>query len=166
MSTKLKPWSHEPVPVSVKKWAALGLLLHQKGYKGGTETGWKRAKQLAKNDSVSYKTINKMRVWFARHGPPPENGGVSYQKGRCIHNILRNPTSKSKNRAFVAWAIWGGDAAFRWIRSKKVTTNLDRLPKMKGLKKGQLCKCSKCSDFRSRGIRALTNKINKIKQTS
>src|SRR5689334_21337203 len=109
------------VPASVKKEARLGLDMKDAGFAGGTSTGWARARQLIKCDTVSPYTIRIMKAWFARHGPRAKNGGTSkpgYNKW-VKHGKPMIPTTETKNiyRGAVSWLIWGGDAAYKWVDS-------------------------------------------------
>jgi hypothetical protein len=40
------------IPLSVKKVATFSFELRDKGFKGGIETGWKRAKQLSTQNEI------------------------------------------------------------------------------------------------------------------
>lgn len=106
------------VPHKVKKSAELGLLLHKNGFAGGTETGWGRARQLSRCETVSGRTIKTMKAWFARHGPRASNGGTSYPGYRKWVK-QGSPTvvngNKNEYRGAVSWLIWGGDEAFEWV---------------------------------------------------
>lgn len=111
------------VPSKVKEAAKLGLKMHNegKGFAGGTQTGWDRAKQLAKCDTISTDAARVMKNWFARHGPRAKNGGTSYP-GYQKWVQDEKPTeldgkNKNKYRGAVAWLIWGGDPALEWIES-------------------------------------------------
>ena len=37
------------------------------GFKGATDTGWKRAKQLSTKSEISIEDLRYMRNWYARH---------------------------------------------------------------------------------------------------
>lgn len=109
------------IPSDVKREAELGLLLKKNGFAGGTNTGWSRARQLKNCDAVGVATIITMRAWFARHGPRAKNGGTSYpgylkwvKDGKPT---LATQKNKNKYRGAVAWLIWGGDPALKWIES-------------------------------------------------
>ncbi len=56
-----------PVPAGVKKWAKKAFEMKKAGFKGATETGWKRAKQLSTKDEISIEDLRYMRNWYARH---------------------------------------------------------------------------------------------------
>ena len=73
--------------------------------KGGTQIGWTRARQIVNRENLSIKTIKRMKAFFDRH-----------QKNRVI-----DPKYKSepwKDRGYVAWLIWGGDAGYTWAKMK------------------------------------------------
>jgi hypothetical protein len=102
------------IPESVKKVALYSYKLAKLGFKGGVETGWKRAHQLSTRESISIEDLKYMRAWFARHII------TSYPTYKKWFNNGR-PKSKEwhNKRGVVAWLIWGGDAAFKWVNSKK-----------------------------------------------
>lgn len=109
------------VPESVKSEARKGLQLRKSGFLGGTDTGWRRARQLIECESVSYQTIKIMKAWFARHGPDAKNGGTSYPGYRkwVSQGKPATPTNQNKSsfRGAVAWLIWGGTPAMDWVKS-------------------------------------------------
>ena len=83
-----------------------------------------------------------MRTWFARHGPDARNGGTSYP-GYCNWVEDNKPMkpgrgiSKNGYRGAVAWLIWDGDAAYKWLKTKKIRSLLEReFPKRKRSPKG------------------------------
>ena len=91
------------------------------GFAGGTKTGWDRAKQLANDTKIDVSSLADMRTWFARHGPDARNGGTSYP-GYCKWLQDGQPTNNpSRNyRGAVSWLIWGGDAAYEWLKTKEI----------------------------------------------
>lgn len=73
--------------------------------KGGSEVGWKRASQLAKGEALSLDTIKRMKAFFDRHAKNKE----------------LKPKYKDtpwKDNGYVAWLLWGGDAARKWVEEK------------------------------------------------
>lgn len=74
-----------------------------KAGKGFTDTGRRRAAQLAKGEQVSDDVVKKMKAYFTRHTVDKDaegftRGGDGYPSpGR------------------VAWDAWGGDAGERWV---------------------------------------------------
>lgn len=121
------------IPESVKQQARLGLILLRNGYKGGTKTGWNRAKQLASNKYIDLNSLMVMRAWFARHGPDARNGGTSYPGYRkwIEHGKPIDRRYKNKYRGAVSWLIWGGDEAYKWLKTKKVRIALKKAYKNK-----------------------------------
>jgi hypothetical protein len=105
----------------------MGLELRKKGFSGGTETGWDRARGLS-TGLVDPQSLADMRTWFARHGPDASNGGTSYtgyvkwmrEGGRTTD------TPKDSIRGAVAWLLWGGDPAYLWLKSPEVRRLLAR----------------------------------------
>lgn len=116
------------IPSDVRKTAELGIKLLDMGYLGGTQTGWDRAKQLAFNEFIDIYSLADMRTWFARHGPDASNGGTSYP-GYCSWIKNGKPINKENTenyRGAVSWLIWGGDAAYKWLKTLKVRTILEK----------------------------------------
>lgn len=64
--------------------------------RGGTPVAIRRAVQLANRQPVSVQTLRIMRAWFARNK-------------RFRYAPLRS-------RAYVAWLLWGGATAEKWVR--------------------------------------------------
>ena len=109
------------IPVKVKDECRLGLDLIDRGFAGGTETGITRAKQLSSEKHIDVDTLVKMRGWFSRHGPDAQNGGTSYP-GYLKWVTDGCPVDGKTNvyRGAVAWLIWGGDAAYIWLKSSRI----------------------------------------------
>ena len=124
------------IPEKVSDNAKMGLLLRDEGFSGGTQTGWNRGEQLANNSTIDLQSLADMRTWFARHGPDAGNGGTSYP-GYCEWVKLGAPTStkefsKDEFKGAVSWLIWGGDDAYTWLKSQKVSSLLKKhFPKRK-----------------------------------
>ena len=110
------------VPQAVRDEAEISLLMHANGYNGGTDTGYSRAEQL-KNGTVDLDSLRTMRNWFARHIYVSYPG---YQKwvtdGRPTEMISG---MKNSYRGAVAWLLWGGDAAYNWIKSSEIQSLLN-----------------------------------------
>lgn len=121
------------IPKNVKKDAEIGNLLVDKGFSGGTETGWNRGIQLESEKTISIGDLADMRTWFARHGPDAKNGGTSYP-GYCKWLDDGSPMDrgKSKYRGAVSWLIWGGNSAYKWLKTDKIRNLLEQhYPKRK-----------------------------------
>jgi hypothetical protein len=108
------------IPEEVRQEAKNGLKLIRMGFQGGTPTGWNRAKQLS-GKTIDPESLSVMRAWFARHGPDAANGGTSYTGYISWHKLGR-PTDVPKGslRGAVAWLIWGGDPAYKWLKSSQI----------------------------------------------
>lgn len=92
-------------PVGVQNAAkrALKWISEGKAGPGFTNTGRKRAVQLASGDPVSRDVIGRMKSYFARHAVDKKATGFnSGEKGF--------PTPGR-----VAWDAWGGDAGKAWV---------------------------------------------------
>lgn len=92
-------------PVGVQNAAkrALKWIADGKAGPGFTDTGRKRASQLASGDPVSRDTVARMKSYFARHAVDKKATGFnSGEKGF--------PTPGR-----VAWDAWGGDAGKTWV---------------------------------------------------
>lgn len=121
------------IPSKVRDDALLGIKMLNKGFKGGTQTGWDRASQLAYDEYIDSGSLADMRTWFARHGPDAKNNGTSYP-GFCDWLEAGMPMDKefSKHKGAVSWLIWGGDAAYEWLKTEKIRNILERdFPKRK-----------------------------------
>jgi hypothetical protein len=108
------------IPLEVQRAAKEGLKLINMGFSGGTQTGWNRAKQLS-GKKIDLESLADMRTWFARHGPDASNGGTSYNGYRRWVDMGK-PTNVNKNsiRGAIAWLIWGGDPAYKWLKSSNI----------------------------------------------
>lgn len=116
-----------PIPKDVKEAAETGNVMINAGFEGGTQTGWNRGLQLANDKSIDSKSLADMRTWFARHGPDAKNGGTSYP-GYCQWLADGSPMDHgfSRYRGAVSWLIWGGDAAYLWLKSTKVRNIIEK----------------------------------------
>jgi hypothetical protein len=110
------------IPINVKKTAKLANRLVKLGFKGGTDTGKNRGKQLANSEIISAQTLLEMRTWFSRHGPDAKNGGTSYNgyKQWINNNKPMTIVNKDNYAGAVSWMLWGGDEAYLWLKSKSI----------------------------------------------
>jgi len=83
---------------------ALEWLKEGKQGDGFTDTGRKRASDLANGHAVSYKTVKRMKAYFDRHQPD--------QKAEGFHHGEKGYPSHGR----VAWEAWGGDAGYSWAK--------------------------------------------------
>jgi hypothetical protein len=108
------------VPENAKKTALYAFKLRDLGFKGGIETGWKRAKQLATKDTIPIEDVRYMHAWFSRH---LYASYPSYKKWKS--NGRPKDSTWHNKRGIVSWLIWGGDAAFRWVNSNGVLSKME-----------------------------------------
>lgn len=114
------------IPEDVRSAARLGLKLRAAGFKGGTQTGWNRAKQLS-GKTIDLLSLADMRTWFARHGPDASNGGTSYPGYvRWIRDGSPMSGDRNGRRGAVSWLIWGGDPAYKWLKTRVIREQLER----------------------------------------
>ena len=109
------------VPESVKRTALYAFKLKKLGFRGGLDTGWKRAKQLATKESIPIEDVKYMRAWFARH---VYASYPTYKK--WIDSGRPKDESWHNKNGIISWLIWSGDSAFRWINSKKILNLLNK----------------------------------------
>jgi uncharacterized protein len=118
-SSESVPPPEEPVPdteeraaVSLKPTAGMasaarrGLKLHEEGKSGD---GLKpetvaRANRLAKREEMNEDWVREMNAWFARHESASKSPGWD--------------TPGEEKPGFVAWLLWGGNAARNWSARK------------------------------------------------
>ena len=107
-----------PVPADVKKWAKKAFDMKKAGFKGATETGWKRAKQLATKDKIPIEDLRYMRNWYARHYY------TSYPAFEDWKKAGKPKTKEWHNkRGIIAWVTWGADPGLTWVNSKTSLLN-------------------------------------------
>jgi hypothetical protein len=107
------------VPENVKRAAEYSYILKKMGFKGGMETGWKRAKQLSTKEYIPIQDVKYMRNWFARHVY------ASYPTYKKWKDAGKPKTFEWHNRhGIISWQIWGADPALKWVNSKKVRNML------------------------------------------
>lgn len=99
-------------PVSVRKAAALGLVLRKRFGRGGLTSriagklgigsGIVRATTLATGKHVSPRTVRRMKAYFSRHASDKRPG-------------WSKPSAPSNG--YIAWLLWGGDAGRSWANN-------------------------------------------------
>lgn len=95
-------------PPTVRRVAARALERRRERRKttqrpGGTAVGVARARDLARGADLPYRTLLRMRSFFARHDTPAERAA-------------RRESDMSP--AAIAWDLWGGNAGYRWVKSQ------------------------------------------------
>ena len=96
-----------PKPTEGMKVAAKRALEWREEYgRGGTRVGAVRARQIVAGENLSDETVKRMFSFFSRH---ENNKAEHYDKKE----------SDGGYSAFrISWDLWGGDAGFRWSKSK------------------------------------------------
>ena len=103
--------SYKPTK-GMKSEAQKGLDWRREHGRGGTAVGIARARDIVSGKNLSESTVKRMFSFFSRHEVDKKAEGFSTgEKG-----------FPSNGR--IAWALWGGDAGFRWSK-----TIVDRLKK-------------------------------------
>ena len=90
----------------MKVEARKGLDWRKEFGRGGTRIGAERANQILNNENLSDETIKRMYSFFSRHEVDKQAEG--FKQGEKGY--------PSNGR--IAWALWGGDAGFRWSKTK------------------------------------------------
>jgi len=106
------------VPLNVKKEALKSLQLKHIGFKGATETGFKRAAQLSSKNKISIEDLRFIRNFFARHIYTSLPGFIQWEKaGR--------PESQPwhSKRSIMAILTWGGSVAIQWVNKYTLLLN-------------------------------------------
>lgn len=99
---------------SMASAARRGLRLHEEGKSGDglkPETV-SRAKRIAAREELTADHVREMNAWFARHESASKSPGWD--------------TPGSEKPGFVAWLLWGGNAAQRWSASKVAQMEAER----------------------------------------
>lgn len=103
------------MPQSVRREALRALELRKIGFVGATDTGWRRAHQLATRGLISVRDLRYVRNWFARHVHVSYPGFRQWQLAGS-----RRDGFWRRSRAVASWLAWGGTPGFRWVNSKPV----------------------------------------------
>ena len=90
----------------MKVEARKGLAWREEYGRGGTRVGATRARQIIADENLSDETVKRMYSFFSRHEVDKQAEG--FKQGEDGY--------PSNGR--IAWALWGGDAGFRWSKSK------------------------------------------------
>ncbi len=100
-------------PPEVRTEAREGLRLRKIFNRGGTSVGLARGRQLASGKPISADIVKRMYSYFARHAV--DKNGKNFD----------NPVKPSNGK--IAWLLWGGDSAARWVYSlrKEMKNNLN-----------------------------------------
>ena len=108
---RLKMASYKPTQ-GMKTEAQKGLDWRREHGRGGTAVGIARARDIISGKNLSESTVKRMYSFFSRHEVDKQGEGFTPDEDGFPSN------------GRIAWALWGGDAGFRW--SKAI---VDRLKK-------------------------------------
>jgi len=98
------------IPKEVKKETQEAFMLRNLGFKGGLETGWKRATQLTSQTAIPIQDLRFMRNWYARHVY------TSYPGYKMWKEAGKPKDKKWHNkRSIISWIIWGGDSGRKFV---------------------------------------------------
>ena len=90
----------------MKVEAQKGLDWREEHGRGGTRIGALRARQIVAGENLSDDTVKRMYSFFSRHEVDKQAEG--FKQGEEGY--------PSNGR--IAWALWGGDAGYRWSKTK------------------------------------------------
>jgi DNA-binding ferritin-like protein len=93
------------IPKSVQAEAKKGLEWRKEEGRGGTNVGLNTARTLAKGGQIGIEKVRHIARYFPRHEVDKKAEG--YKPGET------NFPSNGR----IAWALWGGDAGWRWART-------------------------------------------------
>ena len=104
------------IPDGVKSEAIKALKWHKEHHRGGTPVGLNTARTLAKGGQIGLAKVRHIAKYFPRHEVDKKGKGWD----------LGEDNFPSNGR--IAWALWGGDAAWRWAsaiveREKRAMTS-------------------------------------------
>ena len=93
------------IPSSVKDEAKKGLEWRKEHKRGGTSVGVNTARSLSKGGQIGIEKVRHIAKYFPRHEVDKKAKG--YEPGE--DNFPSNGR--------IAWALWGGDAGWRWAKN-------------------------------------------------
>ena len=93
------------IPKGAQNEAKKALEWHKEHKRGGTPVGLNTARTLAKGGQIGIEKVRHIAKYFPRHEVDKKAKG--YEPGE--------PNFPSNGR--IAWALWGGDTAWRWARA-------------------------------------------------
>ncbi len=91
---------------SMKVEAQKGLDWREEFGRGGTRVGAVRARQIVAGENLSDETIKRMFSFFSRHEVDKKAEGFNAGEEGYPSN------------GRIAWALWGGDAGYKWSETK------------------------------------------------
>jgi hypothetical protein len=93
------------IPKAAQAEAKRGLEWRKEHKRGGTPVGVNSARTLAKGGQIGIEKVRHIAKYFPRHEIDKKAKG--YEPGE----------DGFPSRGRIAWALWGGDAAWRWARA-------------------------------------------------
>lgn len=93
------------IPAGVQDEAQKALDWHKEHKRGGTPVGMNTARTLAKGGQIGIEKVRHIAKYFPRH--EVDKKGKGWAPG----------DDKFPSNGRIAWALWGGDAAWRWARA-------------------------------------------------
>lgn len=93
------------IPDGVQKEAKKALEWRKEHKRGGTPVGLNTARTLARGGQIGIEKVRHIARYFPRH--EVDKRGKGYQPGE----------DGFPSNGRIAWALWGGDAAWRWAKA-------------------------------------------------
>ena len=93
------------IPAGVKAEAERGLAWRKEHDRGGTPVGMNTARTLARGGQIGIKKVRHIAKYFPRH--EVDKKGKGYSPGE----------DGFPSAGRIAWALWGGDAGWRWAKA-------------------------------------------------
>jgi len=103
------------IPTGVRSEASKALAWHKEHHRGGTPVGLGTARTLAKGGQIGIEKVRHIAKYFPRH--EVDKKGKGWKPGE--DNFPSNGR--------IAWALWGGDAAWRWAKAIVERENVNAL---------------------------------------
>ena len=93
------------IPKAAQEEAKKALEWHKEHNRGGTPVGMNTARTLAEGGQIGLKKVRHIAKYFPRHEVDKKGKGWKPAQDGFPSN------------GRIAWALWGGDAAWRWARA-------------------------------------------------
>jgi hypothetical protein len=93
------------IPKGAQEEAKRALDWHKEFHRGGTPVGLNSARTLAKGGQIGIEKVRHIAKYFPRH--EVDKKATGYQPGE----------KGFPSRGRIAWALWGGDAGWKWAQT-------------------------------------------------
>ena len=93
------------IPKGAQEEAKRALDWHKEYHRGGTPVGLNTARTLAKGGQIGIEKVRHIAKYFPRH--EVDKKATGYQPGE----------EGFPSRGRIAWALWGGDAGWKWAQT-------------------------------------------------